>query len=262
MGRGRVQLKRIENSSTRHVTFSKRKGGLLKKANEISVLCDAQVALILFSCRGKLTEFNSPSSSMDSILERYERCSHSEQLAGSNNDSQGNLSLELFKLTTRAEVLQKNIRNYEGEDLDPLSLKELQSLEHQLENALKRIRTKKNQIMIESISEKHRKEKALKDENNMLAKKLKEKEKSLTNGVGPRSRQQTLRQCPFNFNVSPPQLPPPPPPPTLTLGGACGEGGAMLQGDDDAEAEAEAGPNNSVVMPPWMMFHHMPSSYI
>lgn len=57
MGRGRVQLKRIENKISRQVTFSKRRAGLLKKAKEISVLCDADVALIVFSPKGKLFEF-------------------------------------------------------------------------------------------------------------------------------------------------------------------------------------------------------------
>ena len=57
MGRGRVQLKRIENKINRQVTFSKRRGGLLKKAHEISVLCDAEVALIVFSHKGKLFEY-------------------------------------------------------------------------------------------------------------------------------------------------------------------------------------------------------------
>ncbi|KAE9605604.1 putative transcription factor MADS-type1 family [Lupinus albus] len=57
MGRGRVQLKRIENNINRQVTFSKRRAGLLKKANEISVLCDAEVALIVFSHKGKLFEY-------------------------------------------------------------------------------------------------------------------------------------------------------------------------------------------------------------
>ena len=57
MGRGKVQLKRIENKINRQVTFSKRRSGLLKKAHEISVLCDAEVALIIFSNRGKLYEF-------------------------------------------------------------------------------------------------------------------------------------------------------------------------------------------------------------
>lgn len=57
MGRGRVQLKRIENKINRQVTFSKRRSGLLKKAHEISVLCDAEVALMIFSTKGKLFEY-------------------------------------------------------------------------------------------------------------------------------------------------------------------------------------------------------------
>nr|KAJ0214219.1 hypothetical protein LSAT_V11C400223400 [Lactuca sativa] len=67
MGRGRVQLKRIENKISRQVTFSKRRTGLLKKAHEISVLCDAHVALIVFSSRGKLFEYSTHSSSEPSI---------------------------------------------------------------------------------------------------------------------------------------------------------------------------------------------------
>ena len=57
MGRGPVQLRRIENKINRQVTFSKRRNGLLKKAHEISVLCDAEVALIVFSSRGRLYEY-------------------------------------------------------------------------------------------------------------------------------------------------------------------------------------------------------------
>ncbi|MFS7999866.1 putative transcription factor MADS-type1 family [Helianthus anomalus] len=62
MGRGRVTLKRIENKINRQVTFSKRRSGLLKKSHEISVLCDAEVALIVFSTKGKLCEYASNSS--------------------------------------------------------------------------------------------------------------------------------------------------------------------------------------------------------
>ncbi|CAK9186220.1 unnamed protein product [Ilex paraguariensis] len=61
MGRGRVELKRIENKINRQVTFAKRRNGLFKKAYELSVLCDAEVALIIFSNRGKLYEFCSSS---------------------------------------------------------------------------------------------------------------------------------------------------------------------------------------------------------
>ena len=59
MGRGKVELKRIENPTSRQVTFSKRRNGLLKKAFELSVLCDAEVAVIVFSHSGKAYEFAS-----------------------------------------------------------------------------------------------------------------------------------------------------------------------------------------------------------
>ncbi|PWA68761.1 agamous-like MADS-box protein AGL15 [Artemisia annua] len=57
MGRGKIEIKKIENVSTRQVTFSKRRAGLLKKAHELSVLCDAEVGIIVFSNTGRLYEF-------------------------------------------------------------------------------------------------------------------------------------------------------------------------------------------------------------
>ncbi|AES97199.2 MADS-box transcription factor family protein [Medicago truncatula] len=75
MGRGKVELKRIENKINRQVTFAKRRNGMLKKAYELSLLCDAEVALIIFSSRGKLYEFCS-GTSMAKTIERYQRCSY------------------------------------------------------------------------------------------------------------------------------------------------------------------------------------------
>ncbi|KAF3433063.1 hypothetical protein FNV43_RR24165 [Rhamnella rubrinervis] len=59
MVRGKIQMRRIENVTNRQVTFSKRRNGLLKKAYELSVLCDAEVAVIIFSQKGRLYEFSS-----------------------------------------------------------------------------------------------------------------------------------------------------------------------------------------------------------
>lgn len=59
MGRGKIEIKRIENTTNRQVTFCKRRNGLQKKAYELSVLCDAEVALIIFSTRGRLYEYAS-----------------------------------------------------------------------------------------------------------------------------------------------------------------------------------------------------------
>ncbi|CAN1235670.1 Agamous-like MADS-box protein AGL12 [Linum perenne] len=53
MARGKVQMKRIENPVHRQVTFCKRRAGLLKKAKELSVLCDAEIGVLVFSSHGK-----------------------------------------------------------------------------------------------------------------------------------------------------------------------------------------------------------------
>ena len=65
MGRGKIEIKRIENSTNRQVTFSKRRGGLLKKANELAVLCDARVGVVIFSSTGKMFEYCSPACRLD-----------------------------------------------------------------------------------------------------------------------------------------------------------------------------------------------------
>jgi hypothetical protein len=54
MARGKVQMRRIENPVHRQVTFCKRRMGLLKKARELSVLCDAAIGVIVISPHGKI----------------------------------------------------------------------------------------------------------------------------------------------------------------------------------------------------------------
>ncbi|KAJ0526549.1 putative transcription factor MADS-type1 family [Helianthus annuus] len=62
MGRGKIVIRKIEDTTSRQVTFSKRRNGFLKKAKEIAILCDAQVGVIIFSSTGKLSEFSSTRS--------------------------------------------------------------------------------------------------------------------------------------------------------------------------------------------------------
>ncbi|XP_006338337.1 truncated transcription factor CAULIFLOWER A [Solanum tuberosum] len=242
MGRGRVELKRIENKISRQVTFSKRRSGLLKKANEISVLCDADVALIVFSTKGKLFQYSSTDSSMESILERYERYSYAEtQMNANDSDPKENWSVEYPKLMSRIELLQRNIRHYMGQDLDPLSLRELQSIEQQIDTSLKRIRSRKNQLMHESISELQKKERALQEQNNLITKKLKENEKTQPNSS-------TFHVPPSHSHHLP----------NLTIGGAFGG----MNRDGSGQVHQYPGSNNnnnnnsnSSLIPPWMLRH-------
>ncbi|KAK4415972.1 Agamous-like MADS-box protein MADS3 [Sesamum alatum] len=165
MGRGRVELKRIENKINRQVTFSKRRNGLLKKAYELSVLCDAEVALIIFSSRGKLYEFGS--ASMTKTLERYQRCCFNPQDNSAERETQSWYQ-EVSKLKAKYESLQRTQRHLLGEDLGPLSVKELQNLEKQLEGALAQARQRKTQILMEQMEELRRKERELGDMNKQL----------------------------------------------------------------------------------------------
>ncbi|KAL2477774.1 Agamous-like MADS-box protein AGL6 [Forsythia ovata] len=165
MGRGRVELKRIENKINRQVTFSKRRNGLLKKAYELSVLCDAEVALIIFSSRGKLYEFGS--TGMTATLERYQRCCFNPHDTGAERETQSWYQ-EVSKLKAKFESLQRTQRHLLGEDLGPLNVKELENLEKQLEGALTQARQRKTKIMMEQMEDLRRKERQLGEMNKQL----------------------------------------------------------------------------------------------
>ncbi|XP_026381113.1 agamous-like MADS-box protein AGL9 homolog isoform X2 [Papaver somniferum] len=180
MGRGRVELKLIENKINRQVTFAKRRNGLLKKAYELSVLCDAEVALIIFSSKGKLYEYCS-SSSMLKTLERYQRNTNSSTSQSSEIvalDVQDETYQDYLKLKARAEVLQQNNRNLQGEDLGPLSVKELEQLENQLEVSLKQVQSTRTQYMFDHLTELQQKEQMLREANKTLNKKKVDEDKA------------------------------------------------------------------------------------
>ncbi|KAG2269552.1 hypothetical protein Bca52824_064107 [Brassica carinata] len=196
MGRGRVEMKRIENKINRQVTFSKRRAGLLKKAHEISVLCDAQVSLIVFFHKGKLFEYSSESC-MEKVLERYERYSYAERrLKAPDFQAQKNWSMEHGRLKDKIDLLEKNQRHYLGEDLQSISLKEIQNLEQQLDTSLKHIRARKNQLMYESLNHLQRKEKEIQEENSMLAKQIKERESILKTHQNQWKQQNRIHHIP------------------------------------------------------------------
>ncbi|XP_057868883.2 MADS-box transcription factor 23 [Cryptomeria japonica] len=138
MGRERIELKKIENVSARHVTFTKRRKGLMKKAKQLSVLCDADVGLITFSATGRLFEYST--SSMKMILTKY-----SESFTGILNIEPD--IEDLGRIKQEMENNNRTLRHMDGEDLQELTKQELQELEHKLEVGLHKIRsTKWNQI--------------------------------------------------------------------------------------------------------------------
>ncbi|MCE2054982.1 hypothetical protein HAX54_041739 [Datura stramonium] len=132
MAREKIQIKKIDNSTARQVTFSKRRRGLFKKAEELSVLCDADVALIIFSSTGKLFDYSS-----------------------------SRLSKEISEKTHR-------LRQMRGEELQGLNIEELQQLERSLETGLSRVIEKKGDKIMREINQLQQKGMQLMEENEKL----------------------------------------------------------------------------------------------
>ncbi|KAL4562760.1 hypothetical protein LXL04_026790 [Taraxacum kok-saghyz] len=170
MVRGKTQMRRIENATSRQVTFSKRRNGLLKKAFELSVLCDAEVALIIFSPRGKLYEF--ASSSMQETIERYR--SHVKDIQADNSSSVEDvqhLKQETATMAKKVELLEVAKRKLLGEGLGSSTVDEIVQVEQQLERSVRIIRARKMQVYNEQIEQLQAKEKMLAAENATLTEK-------------------------------------------------------------------------------------------
>ncbi|XP_050702542.1 myocyte-specific enhancer factor 2-like isoform X1 [Eriocheir sinensis] len=83
MGRKKIQISRITDERNRQVTFTKRKFGLMKKAYELSVLCDCEIALIIFNSSNKLFQY--ASTDMDKVLLKYTEYNEPHE-SRTNND--------------------------------------------------------------------------------------------------------------------------------------------------------------------------------
>ncbi|EOA33352.1 hypothetical protein CARUB_v10020210mg [Capsella rubella] len=53
MGRVKLKIKKLQSMNARQSTYAKRKHGIMKKAKELSILCDIDVVLLMFSPTGK-----------------------------------------------------------------------------------------------------------------------------------------------------------------------------------------------------------------
>nr|KYP73651.1 Agamous-like MADS-box protein AGL15 [Cajanus cajan] len=183
MGRGKIEIKKIENLNSRQVTFSKRRNGLLKKAKELSVLCDAEVAVIIFSSTGKLYEFSN--TSMEHILSRYSKGVESDcaeqplvlLLRTFNQDMEGDTNLLKDEITKLRSAYIRMM----GKELDGLSLKELQHLENQLSEGIQAVKNKKEQVLVEQLRRSRIQEQKAMLENEVLRKQVRIKPDSKVN---------------------------------------------------------------------------------
>ncbi|CAN6347944.1 unnamed protein product [Urochloa humidicola] len=154
MVRGKTVMKRIENETSRQVTFSKRRSGLFKKARELAILCDAQVGVLVFSSTGRLYDFSN--TSVRSIVERYQHMKDGNQLMSASTEAKF-WQAEATNLRQRLHNLQEIHMQLLGKNLSGLEIDDLKSLENQLEMSLHDIRHKKQQL-IDKIQDLKKKE--------------------------------------------------------------------------------------------------------
>ncbi|XP_030514177.1 agamous-like MADS-box protein AGL29 [Rhodamnia argentea] len=156
MGRRKIEIAMVTDSCTRQVTFSKRRTGLFKKANELAILCAVQIAIIVFSPGGKPFSFGHPN--VESLVHRF----LNQEKAPEEGTSQGtepldksttedNLNQQLLDLLKRlnaeekrGELLEKMVkakRAAKGQPpVDQLGLPGLGELKSSLEDLCEKLK--------------------------------------------------------------------------------------------------------------------------
>ncbi|XP_031487880.1 floral homeotic protein PISTILLATA-like [Nymphaea colorata] len=174
MGRRKIDIKRIEHPKHRDVTFCKRRRGLMKKAQELAILCDVKLGIVVFSSRGKMFEYCSPSTSMKQIIDRYTGGLPIDQRGGGASSSRSlldtytgdlwadeqlyrvhedQMTREMASLKNEREMLHASIRHLMGEDLETLSINNLNQLEQQIEAGMHRVRSWKEVSAYRSLGQ-------------------------------------------------------------------------------------------------------------
>ncbi|CAA7060195.1 unnamed protein product [Microthlaspi erraticum] len=177
MGRGRIEIKKIENVNSRQVTFSKRRNGLMKKAKELSILCDAEVALIIFSSTGKIYDFSS--GCMEQILNRYgysastaEHKQREQQLLLCSSQDNDAVMRKDDTMKSELQRLQLAIERLKGKELDGMSFSDLISLENQLNDSLHSVKDQKTKMLLNQVERSRAQEKRALEENQILRKQI------------------------------------------------------------------------------------------
>ncbi|KAE8010571.1 hypothetical protein FH972_006931 [Carpinus fangiana] len=143
MGRGKIEIKRIENQTNRQVTYSKRRNGLIKKAQELTVLCDAKVSLIMLSSNDKLHEYTSPTTTTKNIYDEYQKSKDTDLWSS-------HFERMLEELKTQKDInhrLNREIRQRLGQDLTGVSFEELRRLELKAFASKEVVRNRKNHML-------------------------------------------------------------------------------------------------------------------
>ncbi|GAB4829135.1 hypothetical protein Ancab_018799 [Ancistrocladus abbreviatus] len=131
MGRVKLKIKKLENSNGRHATYSKRKQGILKKAGELSILCDIDLLLVMFSPSGKPSLCCGKQSRIEDVIAKYAQVPAQER---ARRKLEG---LEALEKTFRKLGHSVNVQEFLG--TSPSTIKDLTDQVLQLQTRLSEI---------------------------------------------------------------------------------------------------------------------------
>lgn len=164
MGRGKIEIKKIENPTNRQVTYSKRRNGIFKKAKELTVLCDAKISLIMLSSTRKYHEYTSPNTTTKNMIDQYQSTLGVDIWSTHYEKMQENLK----RLKEINNKLRREIRQRTGEDMSGLNLQELCQLQENITESVAEIRERKYQTISNQTNTYRKKVKNLEGQHGNL----------------------------------------------------------------------------------------------
>ncbi|CDY24038.1 BnaC03g16530D [Brassica napus] len=182
MGRKKLEIKRIEENSSRQVTFCKQRNGLIEKARQLSVLCDASVGLLVVSASDKLYSFSSGDRRKENdgtpdmvgyeeqiLIKDWRRTLIDMEKKHADDLNALDLLSKSLNYSSHHELLEL-VESKLVESIVDVSVDSLVELEDHLETALSVTRARKAELMlklVESLKEK--------EENQILASQIEKK---------------------------------------------------------------------------------------
>uniref|UniRef100_A0AAU7LJL7 MADS90 n=1 Tax=Hippophae rhamnoides TaxID=193516 RepID=A0AAU7LJL7_9ROSA len=164
MGRVKLKIKRLENTNGRQATYAKRKHGIMKKASELSILCDIDIILLMFSPTGKPSLCSGKRSSIEEVIAKF------SQLAPQERAKRKLESLEALKKTFKKLDHDVNIQEFLG--TSPQTIEEMSNqarlLHTQLTEIHKRLSYWTNSEKINSVEHLEQMENSLRESLNEI----------------------------------------------------------------------------------------------
>ncbi|KAA8542444.1 hypothetical protein F0562_023420 [Nyssa sinensis] len=164
MGRVKLKIKRLESTSNRQVTYSKRRHGILKKAKELSILCDIDIILLMFSPTGKPTLFRGERSNIDAVIAKF------AQLTPQERTKRKLESLEALKKTFKKLDHDVNMQDFLGTSTQSVEelTDQVRVLQAQLTEVHKRLSLWSNPDKIDHVEHLRQMEDSLRESLNRI----------------------------------------------------------------------------------------------